>query len=299
MVVATSCSNKDTSDTNTVNSNSDSIIFDKGIDPNAVVEDVVRTDSCVIIEDIEDDVKTIEPVKPVSNKYIEELKESIESANLSCPMDMGIFIKIEKMCYDENSNIVQFHYLINESYTPLTNYATKQAKESLKITLFQEPSRTTMEEIIKAKAGLQLIYKGSESNKTKKINLSYSELKEAYNNPINENEKNLILLENQIAIENGTCPITVSEGMIMDKVYDNGSYVIYCYKLDEDIYSVSNFAAPEVKQNLIALLDDPTVNQIMNLMIKNNRGVIYRYYGATSNERVDIKFTVSELKRHL
>lgn len=50
---------------------------------------------------------------------------------------------------------------------------------------------------------------------------------------------------------------------------------------------------------MIAVFKDPTINQIMQLMIKNNRGVIYRYYGETSNKTVDVKFTVSELKQNL
>lgn len=169
MVVATSCSNKDTSDANIVNSNSDSVIFDKGIDPNAVAEDVVVTDSYVVIEDVEDNAEIIEELK------------------------------------------------------------------------------------------------------------------------------------NEIAGANAICPSKIEEGMIWDKVYDNGSYVIYSYKLDEDLYTISTFtqSKEEIKQNIIAMSDDPAFNQFLKLIIKNNRGLIYRYYGDTSNERVDIKFSVSELKRHL
>lgn len=303
MVVITSCGNKNTSDAITENLNSDSIIFDKGIDPNKQIEDVVVTDSIVTIDIIDDDknIKTTEPLKEVvSNKYITKLKEMIEEGNRSCPMDLGMLGEVQKMNYDENSNHVKFHYLIDETNTPLTIYDdTKNIKQSLKITLFTESSRPLMKSLIDAKAGLQLIYKGSKSKKTKKINLSYTELKEAYNNPITEKEKNLILLENQIARENGACPMTVSEGMVMDKVFDTGSYVVWRYRLDEDYYSLSDFSASEVKQNMIAVFKDPTINQIMQLMIKNNRGVIYRYYGETSNKTVDVKFTVSELKQNL
>lgn len=303
MVVITSCGNKNTSDVITENLNSDSIIFDKGIDPNKQIEDVVVTDSIVTIDIIDDDknIKTTEPLKEVvSNKYITKLKEMIEEGNRSCPMDLGMLGEVQKMNYDENSNHVKFHYLIDETNTPLTIYDdTKNIKQSLKITLFTESSRPLMKSLIDAKAGLQLIYKGSKSKKTKKINLSYTELKEAYNNPITEKEKNLILLENQIARENGACPMTVSEGMVMDKVFDTGSYVVWRYRLDEDYYSLSDFSASEVKQNMIAVFKDPTINQIMQLMIKNNRGVIYRYYGDTSNKTVDVKFTVSELKQNL
>lgn len=303
MVVITSCGNKNTSDAITENLNSDSIIFDKGIDPNKQIEDVVVTDSIVTIDIIDDDknIKTTEPLKEVvSNKYITKLKEMIEEGNRSCPMDLGMLGEVQKMNYDENSNHVKFHYLIDETNTPLTIYDdTKNIKQSLKITLFTESSRPLMKSLIDAKAGLQLIYKGSKSKKTKKINLSYTELKEAYNNPITEKEKNLILLENQIARENGACPMTVSEGMVMDKVFDTGSYVVWRYRLDEDYYSLSDFSASEVKQNMIAVFKDPTINQIMQLMIKNNRGVIYRYYGDTSNKTVDVKFTVSELKQNL
>ncbi len=303
MVVITSCGNKNTSDAITENLNSDCIIFDKGIDPNKQIEDVVVTDSIVTIDIIDDDknIKTTEPLKEVvSNKYITKLKEMIEEGNRSCPMDLGMLGEVQKMNYDENSNHVKFHYLIDETNTPLTIYDdTKNIKQSLKITLFTESSRPLMKSLIDAKAGLQLIYKGSKSKKTKKINLSYTELKEAYNNPITEKEKNLILLENQIARENGACPMTVSEGMVMDKVFDTGSYVVWRYRLDEDYYSLSDFSASEVKQNMIAVFKDPTINQIMQLMIKNNRGVIYRYYGDTSNKTVDVKFTVSELKQNL
>lgn len=303
MVVITSCGNKNTSDAITENLNSDSIIFDKGIDPNKQIEDIVVTDSIVTIDIIDDDknIKTTEPLKEVvSNKYITKLKEMIEEGNRSCPMDLGMLGEVQKMNYNENSNHVKFHYLIDETNTPLTIYDdTKNIKQSLKITLFTESSRPLMKSLIDAKAGLQLIYKGSKSQKTKKINLSYTELKEAYNNPITEKEKNLILMENQIARENGACPMTVSEGMVMDKVFDTGSYVVWRYRLDEDYYSLSDFSASEVKQNMIAVFKDPTINQIMQLMIKNNRGVIYRYYGDTSNKTVDVKFTVSELKQNL
>lgn len=172
MVVITSCGNKNTSDAITENLNSDSIIFDKGIDPNKQIEDVVVTDSIVTIDIIDDDknIKTTEPLKEVvSNKYITKLKEMIEEGNRSCPMDLGMLGEVQKMNYDENSNHVKFHYLIDETNTPLTIYDdTKNIKQSLKITLFTESSRPLMKSLIDAKAGLQLIYKGSKSKKTKK-----------------------------------------------------------------------------------------------------------------------------------
>lgn len=305
MVVITSCGNKNTSDAITENLNSDSIIFDKGIDPNKQIEDVVVTDSIVTIDIIDDDknIKTTEPLKEVvSNKYIDELKDVIEEGNRSCPMEMGMIGIIQKMSYNESSNIVQFHYLIDEDNTQLDIFNdTQRVKKSLEISLFSESSRPFMNYFIKAKAGLQLIYKGSKSNKTKKINLSYTELKEAYNNPIDESKQNEILLQNEIAGVNAICPNKIEDGMIMEKVYDNGSYVIYRYKIDEDLYSISAIAQSEdeIKQNIIASIDDPILNNFIKLMVKNNRGLIYRYYGDTSNKKADIKFSVSELKRYL
>ena len=153
--------------------------------------------------------------------------------------------------------------------------------------------------MISADASLLMTYKSRKTGDTFTLNLSDKELKEIYDNPVSEDEINRFLFESQIQMENDRCPYVISDGMEMTSVEDNGTYVVFNTKVDENHYNLDAFESmgPNFKEALREILKkDLSINQEVKIMASQNRGLIYRYYGDRSHKKADVVFSVEELK---
>lgn len=108
----------------------------------------------------------------------------------------------------------------------------------------------------------------------------------------------------KIAVEaaNADCPEEVDTGLILTKVFDNGTSVIYEYDTDENIYDLSEFGAimNEAKGDIkYELANDEYVIEFLKTLAPEGRSLIYRYVGNQSGETFDIVFSNRELKNML
>lgn len=104
---------------------------------------------------------------------------------------------------------------------------------------------------------------------------------------------------------NKLLPEDIEDGITQTEVLLEDDYLVYKYAIDESKESMSEWKEMknEIKRDLIEIIrTDPTNlggRSFLELVIKTNRGLTFRYEGSTSKESVDVIITNTELKRFL
>lgn len=241
---------------------------------------------------------------------IEQLKHELEIADRQCPYNAGAIGDLISIKYLENTNEVQFYFIINDNLLDLDVLEKNKrlARQSTKLALTlqkQSPKQSEdvnrmLKSMIDTDTRLVYTYKSNSYGKSFNIRLSPDDLKEIYNTPsISNLETNKLLLECNVALENAQCPLTIDEGMTMTKAYDDGSNLIYECRIDEQIYDIDilKYNKSEMKRNIKSAIYDPVSSRLINILSSLGKGIIYRYNGDTSGKSVDIFFSPEEVSK--
>ncbi|MGN0402513.1 MAG: hypothetical protein ACI4HQ_09700 [Acetatifactor sp.] len=232
-----------------------------------------------------------------------KLKKQVASLNAICPINAGIggdFISIK---YGDKDGNVYMYFLSNEQFG--SQFFLKENRNNVLVNLkmiFQnDASREMLKDMVNAKAGLIITYKMSSTGKTATFEIPYEELREMNNHPISQHERNIIIIQNKLAIENNRCPYETEPGVTMAKVALVNNNIVYYLQVDEDMFDFQQWeqSKDEIKQmttnNFKELRDDPTMISEFRLLISEGVGYHYRYYGSKSKSYFDIIFTLDEL----
>lgn len=241
------------------------------------------------------------------NGNVTKLKKEIHSVDAVCPISYGLGGDLISIKYHEKDNMVLMYYSLNEELS--SHVFLKQNKDNMmkqfRLSLSHDNSRQMLKDIVNAKASLMVIYKTPSTGKTIKFTLPYEELKEIKDNPLSELEIKKMSLENRIVMQNLTLPAKVDEGMVQTKVSIVDDNVIYYYELDEDLYDIKSMKKMPtelkdgIRQELKSMRKDPTIQRELQLLNALGMGYMYRYYGKTSKDYVDVIFTSDELRKYI
>ena len=241
------------------------------------------------------------------NTLVTKLKKEIHSADAVCPISYGLGGDLISIKYHEKDNMVLMYYSLNEELS--SHVFLKQNKDNMmkqfRLSLSHDNSRQMLKDIVNAKASLMVIYKTPSTGKTIKFSLPYEELKGIKDNPLSELEIKKMSLENSIVMQNSTLPAKVDEGMVQTKVSIVDNNVIYYYELDEDLYDIKSMKKMPgelkdgIRQELKSMRKDPTIQRELQIMNALGMGYMYRYYGKTSKDYVDVIFTSDELRKYI
>lgn len=235
------------------------------------------------------------------NENEKRLKREIEAVDKQCPIDMGMLGDIVSIKYDATAKEVQVNYSIKDDRgIDVLKNNEQMALQSIKLSFSRGESREILPYIIKAEAGLSFDFKSALTGKSLfKADFSLDDLKEIWDNPMNDSDVNKMLLANQLAMENLNCPYPVEEGMEMIKLFDEGDNVVYVCQIDEGMYDLSVLASAQdlIKQNMIEMLKDPIAKKQLEIIASLDKGLVYRYLGNTSGESFDVVFSNDELNR--
>lgn len=199
--------------------------------------------------------------------------------------------------YDYLNDTVYFKYLINEPVRKFMVNDREKSLRSVKLFLLQDEEKTALGFLTEAKANLSVTFKFREINDSVKFILTSQELKELYYLNVSKSKINKMLLDDEIDIANAQCPMFVQQGLTATKSYDDGSFLVYEFLVDCNVYdlSVMKMNINTIKKNMISSLKDPTNQKIMSILISLNRGWRYHYYDK-NGKSVDISFSNDELK---
>jgi hypothetical protein len=241
------------------------------------------------------------------NANVTKLKKEIHSADAVCPISYGLAGDLISIKYHETDNMVLMYYSLNEEMS--SHVFLKQNKENMmkqfRLSLSHETSRQMLKDMVNAKASLMIIYKTPSTGKTIKFSLPYEELKEIKDNPLSEIEVKRMILENSVAMQNSSMPTKLDEGMVLTKAAIVDHNLVYYCEMDEDLYDIKAIKKmpAELKEGMRAELKnmhtDPTTQRDLQMLNALDMGYMFRYYGKTSKEYVDVIFTSDELEKYI
>lgn len=163
-----------------------------------------------------------------------------------------------------------------------------------------------LKDVVNAKASMMMIYKSLATGKTVEFELTYEELKEMKADyPMSDSEIQRFVIENKIEVENARCPYKNDEGTTTTKVALVDGYMVFYNEVDESLFDMKelgrhhNELKENVRESLKSMRNDPSVRDELQMLVGQNIGVQYRYYGNKSKEYVDLIFTPKELSKYV
>ena len=241
------------------------------------------------------------------NGNVTKLQKEIHSVDAVCPISYGLSGDLLSIKYHEKDNMVLMYYSLNEEMS--SHVFLKQNKDNmmkqLRLSLSHDKSRQMLKDMVNAKASLMVIYKTPSTGKTIKFTLPYEELKEIKDNPLSETEVKRMILDNSVAMQNSSMPMKVDEGIVQTKVAIVDDNLVYYYEMDEDIYDMKVLKKMPaelkdgIREELKNMRRDPTMQRELQMLNALGMGYMYRYYGRTSKDYVDVIFTPNELSSYI
>lgn len=234
-----------------------------------------------------------------------KLKLGIEFANKQCPIKVGVSGEVSSITFDGTDVI--YTMLMNEDYIDLE--ALEKTPDSMKsavIAMFRNPKgsiREMLDLVVETNSGVKFIYKGQETGKEIECYLNTEDLKNILDEKISAKENDQKKLEELVKVTNVSCPMTIDETTVLEKLAIESDNVVYIYKIDEDAVDMSALKSNKVqmKQGLKASLDvsEPSLRMFLEACMKDNKNLVYRYTGNTSGDMMECVFDVSEIKELL
>lgn len=241
------------------------------------------------------------------NGNVTKLRREVGKLNAMCPISAGVSGDFLSIKYNEKEGIVYMYFASNEQYGSL--FFLKENRENLRTNLklmFQKnDSYQLLKDMVNAQSSLILTYKIPSTGQSTSFEIPYEELKEIKNNPVTPRERDRIILENKISIENARCPYDMEEGlkMIKNELVDDN--IVFYIQVDEDIYNFKEWEKSDneikefISQNFKELKRDPTLLSEFKLLTSAGIGYHYRYFGSKTKNYVDVIFTPQELAKYL
>ncbi len=227
------------------------------------------------------------------------LQAEIEIANKECPVSLGEEGRMTAIKFDEDKNQAQFYFDMNEDVIDIDQLkaAGAETRDMILIVLTEGDTRELIEEIVAAKAGLAIFYKGASSGKTFTVEFTPDELKNIVNEDLSAEQQAERKLAAWLAQNQKQMPEQIEEGLTLVKVEDNGKYIVNEVEVDENLYSMADIEAGrnEIRESIASEFTSPDVEEFYQVIKACGRGVTYDYRGNKSGKVVSIKFSTSEI----
>lgn len=227
------------------------------------------------------------------------LKMQIESGQKHCPMNLGMAGKLTSMSYDDKDHVVKFVISLNKN---VANVADLQAdpettREAMRLALSKGDMNKLLKMMVDADAALQVTYKNRGTKDEYVLDFSADQLKEIYNNPMDDMAVNNLMLKNQLKSERRRIPYSIDRGLKVTDIQDNGTNLVYICEVDEDLYEIDEMAngKEELKKNMQQMLKDKAMRKQAEMLAELNKGFEYDYIGKPSGKKIVIEFSAAEL----
>lgn len=241
------------------------------------------------------------------NENVKNLKKQVEALDAVCPINAGIGGDFLSVKYNDKDGNVYMYYAVNEEYGSyyFLKENRKNIKENLKLMFMKGECTQMLNEMVGANAGLVLTYKLPSTGKSVQFIITVKELKEVRDNPIPEQNRIMIMVQNKLAIENSRCPYSIDEGLVMAQVDVVDENMVYYIQVDEDKYDFSYWKKSKnefrlnVEEGLKEMCDDPTMQSEFRLLRSARMGFQYRYFGSKSKDYIDVVIPSDELYKYI
>lgn len=227
------------------------------------------------------------------------LKMQIESGKKHCPMNLGMAGKLTSMNYDEKEKVVEFVISLNKQLANVEDLKQdpSSAKEAMRLALSKGDMHKLLEMMVDAGASLKVTYKNRGSKDEMVLDFPASELKDIYDNPMDETAINKMMLDNQVKSERKRLPYSIDRGLKVTDIQDNGTNLVYICEVDENLYEIDNMAEgkEELKKNMESMLKDRAMRKQAEILASLGKGFQYNYVGRPSGKTIVVEFSAAEL----
>ena len=227
------------------------------------------------------------------------LKQQIESGKKHCPMNLGMAGQLTSMSYNDKDHEVDFVITLNKQVMTIKDLEADPeiARQSMRLALSKGDMNKLLKMMVDADASLNIVYKNRGSKDEFTLNFPAADLKQIYDNPMDENEVNKLLLDNQLKGERNRLPYKVASGLMMTDIQDNGSNLVYICEVDENLYELDDMgnSKDELKEDMKKMLKDRAMRKQAEILSSLNKGFEYKYVGKQSGKSVTVSFSADEL----
>lgn len=233
------------------------------------------------------------------NAKVRELDAELDKFNKTCPIDLGFIGQVDSAAYDEQSKNMVIYCSVKDSLPDVDDAHKELSISNLKLLVGSRENAEMTTLLADMGAGISVKYIGANSPEHITFNLTAEELKQLVDNPVPDDERYKMLLENFITAENLNCPREIEEGVTLVNVEDDGENLIYNLLLDEN-----KFCVQQLEENIdqihmameFNLRGDAAMANMSGTISDAGRGLIYRYTGDYFGRTFDIAFDPESLK---
>lgn len=234
-----------------------------------------------------------------------QLKLGIQIANKQCPIKAGAAGEVTSITFDDKDVI--YTMSLDEDYANLE--ALEKNPESMKSAvsaMFRNPQgdiKKMLDLVVETNSGIKFIYKGKTSGKEVECYLTTEDLKSLLDSKMSAEESAQKKLEELVNVTNVSCPVTIDEATVLEKLVIEADDVVYIYKINEEAVDMDALKGnkEQMKQGIKGSLNvsDPALKAFLEACLNDNKNLAYRYVGDTSGDTMECVFSVSELKELL
>lgn len=226
-----------------------------------------------------------------------KLENAVKMANSECPIELGDYAEFTSIKYIDGK--VQYILTVDDDLFDLRSIKeNKQLAKKQIIMALSNPnsgSRELIEIIKEADADLVIVYKGSKSGKKVVLEITADELAQVNTDDYDAEEN----LQAQLELANAQCPITLDEGIVMDRVYVDGKHFVYHYMTDDDVIDIdilrSNITLAK-KETIKELEGDMAVQTFTKTLGELNMDIRYIYESEQTGATAAFTIQLDELK---
>lgn len=228
------------------------------------------------------------------------LKLDIEASNKDCPIEVDGLGTLESITYDEDANMVVFRYRLssdNKEIFDMMQADSSFAGNMLRIGFSDQDSdiRNCLEMVVKANGGMRAVF--SYKNQEITAELSNAECRDMLNNPPSEKEQDRMMLSTVVNAMNATCPIDLGDGMIIERIYDDGTDIVFSVEAPDSDVAALGSHRDELRNGMLEILSsDEDTKELVQMCVSNARGIVYRFVGKNSGRKVNTRFSPEQLR---
>ena len=223
------------------------------------------------------------------------LKVAAEAVNKECPVSLGMSGEMTSVVYEDDAMV--FTFTLNEQFNNIDALSAnpENMKTSILAGMRNENSKKLLDLIIESDAGLCIVFKGKESGKEAKFNLTAAELKEELEKPEPTAEEKL---KYAIIQTNQQMPLDTGTGIVMTELVDKGETVVYMALVNdkkqlemiaENLENVKN-----AQKNTFRMLG-PAEKLFFKTIVDTGKNLGYIYYAEGTDKTVEVVHTNAEL----
>ncbi len=224
------------------------------------------------------------------------LKEVVDEVNKQCPISLGQIVKMMGATYSDDR--VAVRYVIDERLMKIdVMHRNEELMKKQILATYSQPEgdiKKFVDVILDSQAALQFIYEGSLTGEKFALDISPEELRKAQEGDVLSAEDHYAL---SLQMINAQAPITISEGMVLTCMRDEGSRACYVYETSEPFFNNIASNLDNVKATTRTLLERMSEAEKIDMrrIPAAGRDLCYRYICTEKGDSVEFSFTKSQL----